>query len=535
MSAPSRSPWLSIIGIGEDGLAGLGDGARKALSGASLVVGGKRHLALAEAAIAGERLAWPSPMTAAIDGVLARRGQPTAVLASGDPFCFGVGSLLAERLQPGEWQAFPALSSFSLAAARLGWALQDVDCLSLCGRPLETLAPYLQPKRRCLVLSADVGTPAVVAGYLVERGFGLSRVAVLEALGGPNERSRWTTAAGFDLGDVQSLNVVALELEGGTKVIPKTSGLDDACFENDGQLTKREIRAVTLSSLAPRAGEMLWDIGCGAGSIAIEWLLAHPANRAVGIERDAERAARARRNALALGVPRLEVIEAEAHRVLRGREKQHGPDAIFIGGGVHEPGMIESVWAMLPLGGRVVANAVTLESERALLDARARFGGTLLRLDIARSDAIGQLSAFRPAMTVTQWSATKRGVVAGFGWRSGATAEQLYGALKSALQAAGCAIEDLTLLAAPEFKEGASLESIAARLGLDLMLVRHGDLEAAQERCRTRSAVAERTTGLGSIAEAAALATAGPGAVLLGARIQHEAVATCAIARRVSP
>ena len=399
-------PWLSIIGIGEDGLAGLGDVARKCLADASFVIGGKRHLALAKDAITGEQQSWPVPFADATAILLARRGQRVAVLASGDPFTFGVGNLLTVGLDRSEWQVFPALSSFTLAAARLGWALQDTDCLSLCGRPLETLAPALQPCRRLLVLSADAGTPAAVAAYLDQRGFGDSALAVLEALGGPNERLRSTTAARFDLVDVQPLNLIALELHApsGTEVIPRSSGLHDALFEHDGQMTKREIRAVTLSSLAPRAGELLWDVGCGAGSIAIEWLLAHPANRAIGIEENAERAARARRNALKLGVPRLELVEGQAPAALANLPQ---PNAIFIGGGAHEPGLIEAAWSALASGGRVVANAVTLESEHALVHAQGRRGGTLLRLDVARLDSIGTLHGFRPAMTVTQWLAVK--------------------------------------------------------------------------------------------------------------------------------
>jgi precorrin-6Y C5,15-methyltransferase (decarboxylating) len=256
------------------------------------------------------------------------------------------------------------------------------------------------------VLSSDAGTPADIAGYLAERGFETSRLAVLEALGGAAERCRWTTAAGFDLADVQPLNLVALDLEAGShaRVIPRTSGLDDALFEHDGQMTRREIRAVTLSSLAPRPGERLWDIGCGAGSIAIEWLLAHPANSAIGIEQNAERAARAARNASALGVPRLQIVEGHAPAALADLPKPH---AVFIGGGVHQAALIETAWKALVPGGRLVANVVTLQSERALLDAQARLGGTLLRLAVSRLDAVGNLSALRPAMAVTQWLAMK--------------------------------------------------------------------------------------------------------------------------------
>ena len=303
----------------------------------------------------------------------------------------------------------PAPSSLSLACARLGWALDDVAAVSLCGRPIETLAPSLQPNRRVLVLSADATTPAAVGRYLSSRGFGQSKMHLLEALGGPRERMRSTTADRFGFNDVEALNFIAIEVEAGgeAKIIPLSSGLPDEMFEHDGQITKREIRAVTLSSLSPRAGELLWDIGCGSGSIAVEWLLRHKANRAIGIERDPLRAARAARNAVELGVPRLEVVTGEAQATL---DKLPTPDAIFIGGG-GEPALIDKAFAALGPGGRIVANAITLDTETAVLAAQRKFGGTLTRLSVERLDAVGGKQAFRPAMTVTQWSATKPRVV----------------------------------------------------------------------------------------------------------------------------
>jgi precorrin-6Y C5,15-methyltransferase (decarboxylating) len=299
----------------------------------------------------------------------------------------------------------PAPSSLSLACARLGWALDDVATVSLCGRPIETLAPSLQPNRRVLALSADATTPAAVARYLTSRGFERSKLHVLEALGGPRERIRTTTAADFGFNVVEGLNLIAIEVEAGpgAKVIPLSTGLPDDMFEHDGQITKREIRAVTLSSLAPRAGELLWDVGCGSGSIAIEWLLSHQANRAIGIERDPLRAARAARNAAELGVPRLEMVTGEA---LSALDRLPTPDAIFIGGG-GEAVLIDKAYAALKPGGRIVANAITLDTETAVLAAQRKFGGTLTRLSVERLDAVGGKQAFRPAMTVTQWSAVK--------------------------------------------------------------------------------------------------------------------------------
>jgi precorrin-6B C5,15-methyltransferase / cobalt-precorrin-6B C5,C15-methyltransferase len=400
-----QARWLAIVGIGEDGAEGLSPAASALIRNAKLVIGGKRHLALADGLPSGELKSWRSPIGQSIPEILAYRGEPVAVLASGDPYCFGVGALLSAHVPPEEMICVPAPSSLSLACARLGWALDDVATVSLCGRPIKTLAPSLQPKRRVLVLSADATTPAAVAGYLSARGFEHSTMHVLETLGGPRERIRTTTAGHFGFNDVEALNLVAIEVEAspGAKIIPLASGLPDEMFEHDGQITKREIRAVTLSSLAPRAGELLWDIGCGSGSVAIEWLLRHQANRAIGIERDPLRATRAARNAAELGVPRLEIVTGEA---LNAIDALPAPDAIFIGGG-GEPVLIDKVYAALKPGGRIVANAITLETETAVLASQIRLGGMLTRLSVERLDAVGGKQAFRPAMTVTQWSAVK--------------------------------------------------------------------------------------------------------------------------------
>jgi precorrin-6Y C5,15-methyltransferase (decarboxylating) len=400
-----QARWLAIVGIGEDGAEGLSPAARALIANAKLVIGGKRHLALADGLPSGERMAWPSPIADSIPAILAHRGEPVAVLASGDPYCFGVGAMLSAHVPPEETVCMPAPSSLSLACARLGWTLDDVATVSLCGRRIETLAPSLQPKRRVLALSADSTTPAAVARYLGTRGFERSFLHVLEALGGPRERIRVTTANRFGFNDVEALNLIAIEVKAGpnAKIIPLASGLADEMFEHDGQITKREIRAVTLSSLAPRAGELLWDIGCGSGSVAIEWLLRHQANQAIAIERDAARAARAARNAAELGVPRLQVVTGEARAAL---DSLPAPNAIFIGGG-GDPKVIDKALAALKRGGRIVANAVTLETEKAVLAAQAQLGGTLTRLSVERLDAVGGKQAFRPAMTVTQWSAVK--------------------------------------------------------------------------------------------------------------------------------
>ncbi len=402
----AEAPWLSILGMGEEGVEGLSEAARVLVRGAELVIGGERHLALAAPLIRGQAMAWPSPLSDGVPLILAQRGRPTAVLASGDPFCFGVGVTLARHVAQDELFCLPAPSAFALACARLGWAAQDTAQVSLCGRPLEPLAPLLQPNRRLLALSADETTPAQLAAYLAARGFGSSTLHVLEALGGPKERRRSTTAAAFDLADVQPLNLVGIEVVAGpgARVIPLACGLPDEAFEHDGQITKREIRAVTLSALAPCAGELLWDVGGGTGSISIEWMLRHPANRAVMLEPKPERAARAARNACQLGTPGLRTVEARAPEGLAGLP---APDAVFLGGGASDPAVINRAWAALRSGGRLVANAVTVETETALLQARARLGGGLTRLSVERLEPIGSMEGFRPARTVTQWTAVK--------------------------------------------------------------------------------------------------------------------------------
>ena len=376
--------------------------ARGLVSGADIVFGGARHLALAAPLIRGEAKPWPSPFSRGVEQVLAARGRKVCVLASGDPFFYGVGSVLASHVSPDETLVVPAPSSFSLAAARLNWALSDIALVSLHGRALERIRPHLHPGARVLALTSDSEGPEALARLLAENGFGESRVTVLEALGGANERIRTTTAAGFDLDDVAELNVVAVEAAGApdARIIAYTPGLADDLFEHDGQITKREIRAVTLSSLAPLRGQLLWDIGAGSGSVAIEWMLAHPSLRAVAIEARADRAARIGRNAAAFGVPELEVIEGHAPEALA---RLAAPDAAFIGGGASETGVLDAAIATLKLGGRLVANAVTLETEAELIARHAALGGTLTRIAVSRADTVGGKTGWRPAMPVTQW------------------------------------------------------------------------------------------------------------------------------------
>jgi len=402
----SLQHWLAILGIGEDGVEGLHPAARALIRDAALVVGSTRHLALAAPLIRAERLAWPSPLKDAFPAILARRGQPVVVLASGDPYCYGIGSTLASMVPIAETLCIPAPSAFSLACARLGWALQDVVTLSFCGRPLEAILPQLQPSARILGLSADGSTPGAVAALLRRYGFGESALHILEALGSSRERIRHATASVGLPGDIDKLNMMAVEVAAGpeARIIPVVPGLPDELFEHDGQITKHEIRAITMSKLAPRAGELLWDIGCGSGSISIEWSLCHPANGAIGIDARADRAARASRNALSLGIPELKIVTGQAPAVLSGLPT---PDAVFIGGGAQNVGVLDAAWTALRAGGRIVVNAVTIETEALLFEAQQKHGGTLTRLSLERLDCIGGMRAFRPAMTITQWAAVK--------------------------------------------------------------------------------------------------------------------------------
>jgi len=398
--------WLSIVGIGEDGVEGLSSVALQLIRSAELVVGGARHLELASELIRGRRLAWPSPISDAFPEIERHRGRAVAILASGDPFHFGVGKQIAAFVQADEFICLPQPSAFSLAAARMGWPLQDVSLVTLHGRALNGIIRHLQPGARILALSWDSATPRKLSELLTTHRMGQSRMTVLEAMGGARERIRHATASNFDIEEIQPLNTIAIEMvaEPEAIIVPLAPGLDDDFFEHDGQLTKREVRAVTLSSLQPLHGQLLWDIGLGAGSVAIEWLLRHPSLRAIGIEARSDRAGRAARNAAALGVPELEIVHGRAPEALEGLAR---PDAVFIGGGMMDDGVFDAAWSALKSGGRLVANAVSLETETRLAGYFQHFGGDLVRLQVARADRVGGMSGWRPAMPVTQWRVRK--------------------------------------------------------------------------------------------------------------------------------
>jgi precorrin-6B C5,15-methyltransferase / cobalt-precorrin-6B C5,C15-methyltransferase len=404
--------WLSIIGIGDDGLPGLSPAARTLVETAQTLVGGARHLAMVPPGPA-ERLSWRQPLADTIGDIAARRGTPLAILASGDPLCYGVGVVLLRHFSPDEMTIVPQPSAFSLAAARLGWALAECATLSLHGRPLDGLRLHLAPRRRCLLLSEDGTTPRRVADLLAATGWGPSRMSVFEHLGGPREAVHHGTA--HDWGEQQSadLNTIALECEmaPGTHPLSRLAGLPDDAFGPDGQLTKREIRAATLARLAPLpAGETLWDIGAGSGSIAIEWLRATEGGSAVAVEQNPGRAATIARNAAALGVPGLHIITGSApHALANIPSELTPPDAIFVGGGIAEAGLMEALWAALRPGGRLVANVVSTEGERAILAWQARQGGELIRVAVSRSEPLGGRHVWRPLLPVTQLAATKPG------------------------------------------------------------------------------------------------------------------------------
>jgi precorrin-6Y C5,15-methyltransferase (decarboxylating) len=398
------SQIVTVAGIGADGWPGLSPLARDAIGQAEVIIGGARHLALLPAAVSGRRVPLPSPLLPVLPEVIAAHADAgLVVLASGDPMFYGIGTTLARLLGPQRLRVLPHPSSVSLAAARLGWPLDDVDVVSLVGRPRELLHPLLQPGRRVLALTAQETAAADIRALLGARGFGASPVTVLADLGGPGERVAPVGAAGEPH---SRLAVIAIEcrLDQDAAPLPRAPGLPDDAFEHDGQLTKREVRALALAALAPVPGQLLWDVGAGSGSIGIEWMRVHPASRAIAVEPRADRRERIARNAAALGVPGLGLVAGAAPQALTGLS---APDAVFIGGGVTVPGVIAACWEALGPGGRLVANAVTIEGQAVLTDWRQRLGGTLTRIGVERADGLGALTTWRPALPVVQWSIRK--------------------------------------------------------------------------------------------------------------------------------
>ncbi len=398
------TPWLHIVGIGEDGVDGLTPATRSVVDAADVIIGGERHHKLASNPKA-ERIAWPSPFDAMIATIEGLRGRRAVVLVTGDPLWFSVGARIGRAIDPAEIVFHPQLSAFQLAAARMGWSLADVETLTVHGRPVEQMIAFIQPDARLLVLTTGAETPSQIARFLTDRGFGGSKMTVLAAMGGENEARFDGTTEGWDH-NVPAFNTLAVDCVAApdAALLPRVPGLDDALFQSDGTMTKREVRAATLAKLMPMRGALLWDIGCGSGSVAIEWMRAARYARAIGIEPRADRRAMAGSNAMALGAPKLELVEGTVPEALDGLA---APDAIFIGGGMSRQ-TFEAAWAALRPLGRLVANAVTLETETEIATLHGEYGGDLVRLSISRAEPVGRLTGWRPAMPVTQWSLVKR-------------------------------------------------------------------------------------------------------------------------------
>lgn len=408
------TPWLTVVGIGDDGLAGLTSAARALVADAELLVGGERHQAMVSTTPA-KRLTWQGGLDAVMDDLEHWRGRRVVVLATGDPMCFGAGANLLRRFSADDMMVVPVPGAFSLAAARMLWSLPDTETVTVHGRPLETLLAVVAPGVRILALSRDGETPGATAALLARHGYGPSRLTVLEHLGGPRERRIDGTAEAWSAPRTADLNTMAIECRAasGCRPLSRAPGLPDEAFENDGQLTKREVRAATVAALEPLPGQVLWDVGAGAGSIAIEWLRAVSPRRtaagvearAIAVERNRDRCATIARNAGALGVPQLRVVEGEAPAVLASLSPS--PDSVFVGGGVHGPGLMEACRNALAPGGRMVANAVTVEGIARLMEVRRRFGGELTRIAVARVRPVGDLNALAPLMEVVQYVGTK--------------------------------------------------------------------------------------------------------------------------------
>jgi precorrin-6Y C5,15-methyltransferase (decarboxylating) len=396
---------IAVVGIGADGWAGLGEASRDAVMAAHTIVGSTRQLELVPDTGA-RRRPWPSPMEPFLDELAGGAPEGVCVLASGDPMLHGVGATLARRLGAERLAIHPHPSAFAIACARLGWAAADVELVSAVARPPEVVASAIAPRRRIVIYETGAEAAAAVARVLCANGYGPSRFVALEQLGGDRERILESTADEWGGRLVDPLHVIAVDCrrELGAPLLGRAPGLPDAAFESDGQLTKWVVRAATLAALRPTPHALLWDVGAGSGSVAIEWLRAEPTARAVAVEPRSERCDRIRANSLRLGVPRLEVRSGMAPAALVGLDP---PDAVFVGGGLTDVGVLRACWDRLPAGGRLVANAVTIESEAVLRLAHAEHGGSFVRLAVSHAEPIGGLTTWRPQLPVVQWAVEK--------------------------------------------------------------------------------------------------------------------------------
>ncbi len=399
-----NEPWLTIIGIGDNGLSSLSPAALSLIWQAETIVVAERLDTVLDGLPPKTTLNWADGFRDVLDQIIELRGTPVTILATGDPMHFGIGATLRRHFEADEMRILPAPSAFSLAASRLGWALQDVAQISLHGRPVETLNRYLQPAARIIALTSDAQTIGEVATLMNAAGYAGSYIHVLEHMGGERERvGRYSVedilSLTHDFSDFNTLGIHCVRAPEFRALVP---GLSDDAFEHDGQLTKREVRAVTMSHLQPCPNALLWDVGAGCGSVGIEWMRA--GGRAIAVERQPERVEMMRANASALGVPALQIVESAAPAALADLK---APDAIFIGGGITVDGLFEACWEALKPGGRLVANAVTLEGEMALTSLHAQLGGDMVRLAVSRAEPVGRFSGWKPLMPVTLWAVQK--------------------------------------------------------------------------------------------------------------------------------
>jgi precorrin-6B C5,15-methyltransferase / cobalt-precorrin-6B C5,C15-methyltransferase len=399
------TPWLNIIGIGEDGWDGLSAKSHHAIQTAQHIVGSTRTLAMLPSTHA-KHHEWPQPFSAVVDQLKPLQGEATVILATGDPMNYGVARKLLEFIPKSEVTITPHLSAFSLAASRLGWSLPDCDCFTIHGRPAANLEVYIQPDARLLILTQDETSIVEVARRLTARGFENSEITVLENLNGDKERITTFSAHAVPTVTWSPLNTIAIHCKASShaKIWSRVAGLPDDAFEHDGKITKREVRAATLSALAPCPDQLLWDVGAGSGSIGIEWMRSTRGCEAIAIEPLADRRAMIATNADQLGTPRLKIIGGTAPEALQNLPK---PDAVFIGGGIDHDGVFESCWAALKSRGNLVANAVTLEGDRKLITLQEHHGGDLVRMDVSTLTHVGDLRALRPRMSVLQWRIQK--------------------------------------------------------------------------------------------------------------------------------
>jgi len=393
-------PWLDIIGIGEDGVDGLTAAALEKLAQADVIVGGDRHHNLAPNPTA-KRIAWPSPFDAMIDEILSHKGSRVVILVTGDPLWYSVGARILKAIPKEEVRFFPQLSAFQWAACRMGWSLADCETLTIHGRAASQVLPHMAPGVRMLVLTKDRTSPEKVADLLSDRGFGKSRMTVLAALGGEREQ-RFDGDAETWSHNVPDFHTLAVECvaEGDRGWFSRVGGLPDNSFVHDGQLTKRVVRSATLSALAPYPDAVLWDVGSGCGSIAVEWMRASRGAQAIAIEQQPDRLSMIRENSVQLGTEKISVVEGTAPDALAGLAT---PDAVFIGGGLTADGVFEACWEALRVGGRLVANAVTVESETRLFSLCSKYGGELSRIAVQQAEPVGRFQGWKPLMPVTQW------------------------------------------------------------------------------------------------------------------------------------